>query len=104
MLACTLLYLVWSEMLTAGLVERGAGGVVVRMAEMTCDLLRALARPWTGTETETEGTDGAAGIWLATELPVRSTAAAEFLVRVSADAATAPKTQTEIKLNGVFTQ
>lgn len=49
-------------MLTAGLVERGAGGVVVRMAEMTCDLLRALARPWTGTETETEGTDGAAGI------------------------------------------
>jgi hypothetical protein len=53
-------------MLMAGLGDRVAGGVEGRMAEMTGFLLNT---GWPGTDTDTEGTEGAAGIWMAGDVP-----------------------------------
>lgn len=57
------------------------GGVVGRIAERTVGL--------PGTETDTEGTEGAAGICMAGEVPALKTAG--VFDRVKADAATAPE-------------
>ena len=66
------------------------GGVPGRMAEMTGLRPSAAGRPGT----DTEEIDGAAGIWMAGEVPARRTVVAVFLDKVSAEAATAPVKQT----------
>lgn len=58
------------------------------MAEMTGLRPNAPGRP--ATDTDTDGTDGAAGIWMAGDVPARNTVVPAFLGKVSAEAATAP--------------
>lgn len=84
-------YLGCSATLTAGLGERVVGGVPGRMAEMTGLRPSAAGRP--GTDTDTDGIEGAAGIWMAGDVPARRTVVAVFFDKVSAEAATAPADQ-----------
>ena len=71
-------------MLMAELGACVVGGVPGRMAEMTG------LRPSPGTDTDTEGIEGAAGIWMAGDVPARRTVVVAFLDKVSAEAATVP--------------